>query len=103
MGCFHLEPLQVEYIFGKMAETSQVSSFPLPPMQYVSLFSEENMKRGRTPRPPPPITDAYSMFGSPYHTDDAVIRPLESQNIRRLYPNNYDHRRELKKLNHSIT
>ncbi len=25
------------------------------------------------------------------------------QNIRRLYPNNYDHRRELKKLNHSIT
>jgi len=62
-----------------MAETSQVSSFPLPPMQYVTLFSEENLKRGRTPRPPPPITDAYSMFGSPYHTDDAVIRPLESQ------------------------
>lgn len=87
----------------KMSETAQVSSLPLPPMQYVTLFSEENTKRGRTPRPPPPITDNYSMFGNPYNTDDAVIRPLESQNIRRLYPNNYDHRRELKKLNHSIT
>nr|CAG4648280.1 EOG090X0EJA [Moina brachiata]SVE93286.1 EOG090X0EJA [Moina brachiata] len=86
-----------------MAETAQVSSLPLPPMQYVNLFSEENVKRGRIPRPPPPITDGYSMFGNPYHTDDPVIRPLESQNIRRLYPNNYDHRRELKKLNHSIT
>nr|CAG4643533.1 EOG090X0EJA [Ilyocryptus agilis] len=86
-----------------MSETTQVSSLPLPPMQYVSLFNEENAKRGRTPRPPPPITDGYSMFGNPYHTDDAVIRPLESQNIRRLYPNNYDHRRELKKLNHSVT
>nr|CAG4637388.1 EOG090X0EJA [Ceriodaphnia reticulata]SVE73219.1 EOG090X0EJA [Ceriodaphnia reticulata] len=86
-----------------MSETAQVSSLPLPPMQYVTLFSEENSKRGRTPRPPPPITDNYSMFGNPYNTDDAVIRPLESQNIRRLYPNNYDHRRELKKLNHSIT
>nr|CAH0100824.1 unnamed protein product [Daphnia galeata] len=86
-----------------MSETAQVSSLPLPPMQYVNLFNEENTKRGRTPRPPPPITDNYSMFGNPYNTDDAVIRPLESQNIRRLYPNNYDHRRELKKLNHSIT
>nr|CAG4635097.1 EOG090X0EJA [Alona affinis] len=86
-----------------MTETAQVSSLPLPPMQYVTLFTDENVKRGRTPRPPVPITDNYSMFGNPYHTDDAVIRPLESQNIRRLYPNNYDHRRELKKLNHSIT
>nr|CAG4638767.1 EOG090X0EJA [Cyclestheria hislopi] len=85
-----------------MSESAQVSSLPLPPMQYVSLYSEENIKRGRAPKPPPPITDSYSMFGSQFHTDDAVIRPLESQNIRRLYPNNYDHRRELKKLNHSI-
>ncbi|XP_063585789.1 mediator of RNA polymerase II transcription subunit 7-like, partial [Penaeus indicus] len=34
--------------------------------------------------------------------DDTIIRPLESQAIRRLYPQNFDHRRELKKLNHSI-
>lgn len=62
-----------------MSETAQVSSLPLPPMQYVNLFNDENVKRGRTPKPPPPITDGYSMFGNPYHTDDAVIRPLESQ------------------------
>nr|CAG4646608.1 EOG090X0EJA [Macrothrix elegans] len=86
-----------------MSETAQVSSLPLPPMQYITLFSEENSKRGRAPKPPAPISDGYTMFGNPYHTDDPVIRPLESQNIRRLYPNNYDHRKELKKLNHSIT
>lgn len=62
-----------------MSETAQVSSLPMPPMQFVNLFSEENLKKGRTPRPPPPITDNYSMFGNPYNTDDAVIRPLESQ------------------------
>ena len=42
------------------------------------------------------------MFGVPYHADDVIIRPLESQGLRRLYPQNYDHKRELKKLNHSI-
>ncbi|KAK4308221.1 hypothetical protein Pmani_020068 [Petrolisthes manimaculis] len=42
------------------------------------------------------------MFGVPFNADDAIIRPLESQSIRRLYPQNFDHRRELKKLNHSI-
>ena len=52
-----------------MSETTQVSSLPLPPMQYVSLFSDENVKRGRIPKPPPPITDSYSMFGSQFHTD----------------------------------
>lgn len=42
------------------------------------------------------------MFGANFNTDDAIIRPLEVQNFRRLYPQNYDHKRELKKLNHSI-
>lgn len=42
------------------------------------------------------------MFGVTFHADDQIIRPLESQNLRRLYPQNYDHKRELKKLNHSI-
>ena len=68
-----------------MSETTQVSSLPLPPMQYVSLFSDENVKRGRIPKPPPPITDSYSMFGSQFHTDDVVIRPLESQVILFIY------------------
>lgn len=42
------------------------------------------------------------MFGVTFHADDQIIRPLESQGLRRLYPQNYDHKRELKKLNHSI-
>ena len=33
----------------------QVSSLPLPPMHYVNLYTDENIKRGRAPKPPPPI------------------------------------------------
>nr|CAG4644341.1 EOG090X0EJA [Lepidurus arcticus] len=85
-----------------MSDTAQVSSLPPPPVQFISLYSDENIKRGRAPKPPALIDGSYSMFGNVFHADDAVIRPLESQGIRRLYPNNYDHRRELKKLNHSV-
>jgi len=42
------------------------------------------------------------MFGITFRADDEIIRPLESQGLRRLYPQNYDHKRELKKLNYSI-
>ncbi len=38
-----------------MAEGQSVSSFPPPPLQYVNLFTDENVKRGRIPKPPPPI------------------------------------------------
>ena len=49
------------------------------------------------------LQDSYAMFGVQFHADDHIIRPLESQRgLRRLYPQNYDHKRELKKLNHSI-
>lgn len=42
------------------------------------------------------------MFGVTFRADDEIIRPLESQGLTRLYPQNYDHKRELKKLNYSI-
>lgn len=84
------------------AEGQQVSSLPLPPMQYVGFYTEDNVRRERAPRPPPPIHDAYHMFDADFNTDDLIIRPLESQGFRRLYPQNFDHKRELKKLNHSI-
>jgi len=48
------------------------------------------------------VQDAYSMFGVQFRADDQIIRPLECQNLTRLYPQNYDHKRELKKLNYSI-
>ncbi|XP_078682462.1 mediator of RNA polymerase II transcription subunit 7-like [Branchiostoma floridae x Branchiostoma belcheri] len=79
-----------------------VSAMPLPPMQFVSQYTNENVSRGLAPAPPPPITDQYSMFGSDYQVDDQIIRPLESQGIRRLHPDKFDHKLELKKLNHSI-
>lgn len=75
---------------------------PLPPMQYVNLYTDENVKKGRAPKPPPPVKDTYTMFGVQFRADDQIIRPLESQNLTRLYPQNYDHKRELKKLNYSI-
>ena len=46
------------YLFqcGRMASEGQgVSSLPLPPMQYINLYNDENVKRGRCPQPPLPI------------------------------------------------
>ena len=42
------------------------------------------------------------MFGKPFSTEEQIIVPLENQGLRRLHPHHYDHKRELKKLNHSI-
>lgn len=84
------------------SETAQVCSLPLPPAQYINNYTDENIKRGRAPRPPPPIHDSYSMFGVTYNADDYIIRPLEAQGIKRLYPQHFDRRRELRKLNHSL-
>lgn len=84
-------------------EASQVSSLPLPPLQYINLYSDENIRRGRAPRPPPTIHESnYKMFGNPFSADDTIIRPLESQGFKRLYPQHFDRKRELRKLNHSL-
>ncbi|KAG8325164.1 Mediator of RNA polymerase II transcription subunit 7 [Homalodisca vitripennis] len=61
------------------AAQAQVSSLPLPPVQYINVYTDENVKRGRAPKPPPPVHDSYKMFGNTYSTDDAIIRPLETQ------------------------
>lgn len=61
------------------SDTVQVSSLPLPPMQYIGNYTDENVRRARAPRPPLPIHDTYSMFGNTFNTDDTIIRPLESQ------------------------
>lgn len=83
------------------AAPSSVMSLPLPPAQYISLFSDENVRKNRQPRPPPAIPDAYSMFGNTYNNEE-MIRSLESQGFRRLIPQHFDRRKELKKLNHSL-
>lgn len=85
-----------------MGEPQQVSALPLPPMQYIKEYTDDNVRKGLAPKPPPPIRDNYTMFGNPFQCDDLIIRPLESQGIERLHPMQFDHKRELKKLNMSI-
>lgn len=80
---------------------ASVMSLPLPPAQYINLFSDENVRKNRIPRQPPPIPDHYSMFGAAYNNEE-MIRSLESQGFRRLIPQHFDRRKELKKLNHSL-
>lgn len=60
-------------------EAMQVCSLPLPPVQYFQNYSDDNLRRGRAPKPPPIIQETYTMFGNPYNADDSIIRPLESQ------------------------
>lgn len=72
---------------GKMSdslrdrESGIQSSLPPPPLTYINLYTDENIRRGRAPKPPPipPSHETYSMFGTQFHADDAIIRPLESQ------------------------
>lgn len=79
------------------------SSWPLPPTQYIDLYSDEAVENKTAPLPPAPIViEPYTMFGCPFFPNENIIRSLESQKMRRLYPQNYDHKKELKKMNHSL-
>jgi len=78
------------------------SSMPLPFKQYWAEYTTSNVAAGIAPKPPPPIKGEYTMFGVKYNVDDVIIRPLESQNMERLYPKQYDKRKELKKITASI-
>ncbi|XP_074598406.1 mediator of RNA polymerase II transcription subunit 7-like [Brevipalpus obovatus] len=80
-----------------------VPTFPLPPNHLIDLYSDENIAKGRNPEPPKPIVDgSFSMYGEQITNDDTIIKPLEARQIKRLYPREYDHKRELKKMNASI-
>ena len=79
------------------------SAFPDPPSKYIALYTDENVANGTAPEPPKPIVDgSYTCFGQTIVNEESIIRPLESQGIRRLYPRDFDHKKELKKMNHSI-
>ena len=79
-------------------------SFPKPPDKFIQLYTDDNVNNGTAPAPPGPIVDGspFVMFGSQMTSDDTIIRSLEAQGMRRLYPREFDHKRELKKMNHSI-
>lgn len=80
-------------------QPSTVLAYPLPPLQYINTIEPDNL-----PAPPPPITEGvYHMFGQKISLDDAIIAPLEAHGTKRLYPRSeYDHKKELKKINASI-
>jgi len=75
-------------------------------MQYVKQYSDDYVRRGVCPAPPPPLgpNDPYRMFGQPFiPAEDTIISSLESQGLRRLFSNKeLDRKKELKKLNQSI-
>lgn len=48
-------------------------------MQYINQYTDEIIRRGRAPKPPPPLRDQYQMFGNAFNTEESIIRPLESQ------------------------
>lgn len=84
-------------------ETQVISSYPLPPTQYIKLYTNESVSKNVAPKPPNhEKIESYSMFGNTFTNDDTIIRPLESQQIRRLYPQHFERKKELKKLNHSL-
>lgn len=48
-------------------ETMQVSAFPLPPSQYISAYTDDNVRKGKVPKPPPIPANEYKMFGKRKH------------------------------------
>lgn len=82
-------------------DTSHVSLFPSPPWQLITR--QQSSTPNQTLRPPtPPGSNIYRMFGNLYNADDAMLRSLESQGVRRVYPQVYNRKRELRKINFSI-
>ncbi|THD22499.1 Mediator of RNA polymerase II transcription [Fasciola hepatica] len=89
---------------SKNNDTAHVSLFPSPPWQLVNRHQSASGAPQETHiRPPtPPGQNVYRMFGNLYNLDDAILRSLESQGVRRVYPQTYNRKRELRKINFSI-
>ncbi|VDP91705.1 unnamed protein product [Echinostoma caproni] len=73
---------------SKNADMAHVSLFPSPPWQLVNRHQTGPGASQEPPiRPPtPPGQTVYRMFGNLYNLDDAILRSLESQGVRRVYP-----------------
>lgn len=44
-------------------ESIQTLAFPLPPSQYITTYTDENVRKNKIPKPPPIPTNEYKMFG----------------------------------------
>eukprot|EP01080_Neovahlkampfia_damariscottae_P003065 gene3065-5235_t len=76
---------------------SFVKSFPNPP-EFYKNYGDDKMDH---PLPPPPIEGDYKVFGETIPSNDILRRPSED-NIKELFPENFEHVSELKKLNQSL-
>ncbi|VDD80138.1 unnamed protein product [Mesocestoides corti] len=82
---------------------THVSLFPIPPWELINKYTDSAVADGTAPPPPHiPSSTSYQMFGIRYNTDDPILRPLESFGFKRVYPQTYSRKAELKKLNFSI-
>lgn len=43
-----------------------VSPFPHPPAVFYKQYTDENVKAGKMPAPPPPVKGVYFMFGAKF-------------------------------------
>lgn len=90
-------------VSSEKTKSTNVSLFPPPPWQLINKLFPSTSVSNASPRPPtPPNSSAYRMFGNFYNADDAILRSLESQDVRRVYPQTYNRKRELRKINFSI-
>jgi len=55
-----------------------VSSMPLPPMQYVNMYTDDNVKKGKAPKPPPPVKVNAALSGKFTHGVGLVEKTLGS-------------------------
>ncbi|CAF3086217.1 unnamed protein product [Rotaria sp. Silwood2] len=65
------------------------SAFPLPPMGYIELFSDDNIRQNNKilQPPPPPIEGPYELFGvyvNGIDNSEPIIHPLAAQQIQRV-------------------
>ena len=85
-----------------LSEERVVSSFPDPPASLYKLYTDENVRSGKAPKPPAPIKGKYHDVSisikcstivlnvcSLLQTEDAMIWPLEEQGLERLCSPNY--------------
>ncbi|KII68335.1 Mediator of RNA polymerase II transcription subunit 7 [Thelohanellus kitauei] len=83
--------------------------YPLPPEIY-KLYTDDNIQKGTTPKPPMVVSGQYKSFGVSCDTNETLIKSLESQGIQSLKQDlngllkftHLDDRRDLVKLNRSI-
>ncbi|CAF1305123.1 unnamed protein product [Rotaria sordida] len=98
----HVNPHQPDNISFMDLPPLLSSAFPLPPMGYIELFSDDNIRQNnKILQPPPPIEGPYELFGvyvNGIDNSEPIIHPLAAQQIQCVDIRSDDYKGELKKL-----